>query len=155
VPPTLPPYALAVPSFPLRALAALAGRAPLGGEREVALAAFMAARLAQELLSARPLAPAARATRVVAARGWLASLALPAGTRIPLARLIDACAAGGAGEEGRGSPEEAAAAIGLLLPAAGPLLDPPSRAELELLARALTPDRGGTGEDELPSSSVA
>src|SRR5687767_5598632 len=44
IPPVIasPPYGLAAARFPCRALAARAGRAPLGGEREVALACWLA-----------------------------------------------------------------------------------------------------------------
>ena len=48
VPVTLPPYALTAPVFRFRHLAALAGRAPIGGAREVALACFVAARLVSD-----------------------------------------------------------------------------------------------------------
>jgi len=48
-----PPYALAPTSFRFPALAALAGRAPLGGQREVVLAAYVVARLAHDTLAER------------------------------------------------------------------------------------------------------
>src|SRR5204863_7354540 len=48
VPVMLPPYALSAPVFKFRHLATLAGRAPIGGAREVALACFVAARLASD-----------------------------------------------------------------------------------------------------------
>ena len=48
VPVTLPPYALPAPVFRFRNLATLAGRAPIGGAREVALACFVAARLVND-----------------------------------------------------------------------------------------------------------
>src|SRR3954453_19876564 len=48
VPVTLPPYALPTPVFRFRHLASLAGRAPIGGAREVALACFVAARLVSD-----------------------------------------------------------------------------------------------------------
>ena len=43
------PYSLESLAFPFPALAALAGRLPLGGGREVALAAMLVARLAHGL----------------------------------------------------------------------------------------------------------
>jgi hypothetical protein len=88
--PPLPPYALATPRFRFRALAALAGRAALGGEREVALATLLAARLVVGALPPQPLPQAVRATRANGARAWLASLALPAVLRQTFARLVDA-----------------------------------------------------------------
>ena len=92
VPPALPPYAVAPVHFPFRALAARAGRAPLGGEREVALAALMAARLARDAVGENELPAALRKQRANSARTWLASLALPARARSPLARLVEASA---------------------------------------------------------------
>ena len=55
------PYALEPLRFPFPALAALAGRLPLGGGREVALAALMTARLAQGVSSGDALHPAGAA----------------------------------------------------------------------------------------------
>jgi hypothetical protein len=74
------------------ALAALAGRAPLGDGREVVIAAFVAARLTVTALPPAPMPAAMRAQRAAAARGWLAAIAMPTATRTPLARLIDASA---------------------------------------------------------------
>lgn len=127
VPP--PPFALAQPSFLFPALAELAGRAPLGGGREVALACFVAARLAAGLLPPFPLEPSLRATRAAAARPWLATLAIPAALRVPFARLVDAT----------GQPEAGGVVTALerVQAGAGDHLDAPSRAELEQLARAL------------------
>ena len=85
-----PPYALAAPRFRFRALAALAGRSPLGGEREIALATLMAARLVVGALPPQPLPQGVRITRANGARVWLAALALPAPLRQSLARLVDA-----------------------------------------------------------------
>lgn len=85
-----PPYALATPRFRFRALAALAGRSPLGGEREVALAALLAARLVVGALPPQPLPQGVRATRANGARAWFAALALPTPLRQSLARLVDA-----------------------------------------------------------------
>src|SRR5687768_947861 len=99
----LPPYSLAPNRFPCRALAARAGRAALGGEREVALACWVGARLALALLPPAAVPATLREARAAAARGWLANLALPAATRVPLSRLVDA--------SGGDSPAGAAAAI--------------------------------------------
>lgn len=87
----LPPYALATPVFRFRALASLAGRAPLGGPRELAIACFIGARLAAALTpgSTLPHDDATRAARATGARAWLASAALPAPTRASVARLFD------------------------------------------------------------------
>lgn len=124
-----PPYALASPRFRFRALAALAGRSPLGGEREVALATLLAARLAVGTLPPHPLPHAVRVTRANGARTWLAALALPATVRQPLARLVDATA----------TPEASGldAALEALIEASLPQLDAPALAELREVAREL------------------
>jgi hypothetical protein len=88
--PLLPPYALTTPRFRFRALASLVGRSPLGGEREVALATLLAARLVVGALPPQPLPQGARITRANGARAWFASLALPTALRQSLARLADA-----------------------------------------------------------------
>jgi len=85
-----PPYALASPRFRFRALAALAGRSSLGGDREVALATLLAARLVVGALPPQPLPQGVRITRANGARAWLAALALPVALRQSLARLVDA-----------------------------------------------------------------
>jgi hypothetical protein len=88
--PPLPPYALATPRFRFRALAALVGRSPLGGEREVALATLLAARLVVGTMPPTPLPQSVRITRANGARAWFAALALPAALRQTLTRLLDA-----------------------------------------------------------------
>ena len=88
-----PPYALATPRFRFRALAALAGRSTLGGDREVALATLLAARLVVGALPPQPLPQGVRITRANGARAWFAALALPATLRQSLARLVDATTA--------------------------------------------------------------
>ncbi len=122
------PFALERLRFPFPALAALAGRLPLGGGREVALAALMTARLANALTSDDLLHSVDRATRASAAKVWLASLALPANTRIPFARAIDATALG---------TLQVAGALRSLVAAISLHLDGASVQELEGLARRL------------------
>ena len=56
-----PPYALDAPAFPFPALAALAGRAPLGGQRETVLACFVAARLVRDSVGPEAIPPSLRA----------------------------------------------------------------------------------------------
>src|SRR5262245_54071178 len=73
VPPSAPPYALASTPFRFPALAALAGRAPLGGQREVALATYLAARLAHDTLPERAVSPTTRTERAANARTWLST----------------------------------------------------------------------------------
>jgi hypothetical protein len=126
----LPPYALAAPTFPFPHLAGLAGRAPIGGAREVALACFVAARLAAECGPglADPADPA-RAARVAGAKGWLGTLALPNDVRGPLIRCVESTA--------QGSARMVAQELSALAAAGAGYLDGGSRAELETLAATL------------------
>lgn len=87
-----PPFALAAPFFRFKALASHAGRAALGGDREVALACFVAARLAVSLLPPYLLAPADATARIATTRQWLASLALSSQARVAMVGVIDAVA---------------------------------------------------------------
>ena len=127
--PPRPPYALVAPEFPLRALAARAGRAPLGGAREAALATMMAARLALGATGAHPLPGGVRSERAAAARGWFASLALPATLRTPFARVAE-CSA----RDDRAALLDAFVAV---IEVVQPQLDPASRSELREVARSL------------------
>lgn len=126
---TAPPYALAPTSFRFPALASLAGRAPLGGQREVVLAAYVAARLAHDTLAGRGVSLETRADRATHARTWLATLALPAPARSSLQRSIEASAA---------DPSGAADAINGVIKAIDGFLDPASRLELAQLANVLS-----------------
>jgi hypothetical protein len=130
VPPLLPPYALAAPVFPFRHLAGLAGRAPIGGAREVALACFVAARLAADRLvdGSEPHAPA-RVARSAGAKGWVGTLSLPTNVRGPVQRCMETSA--------EGSRSAVSRELGALAVAAASYLDPFSRAELETLAASL------------------
>jgi len=123
-----PPYAVPTTSFRFAALATLAGKAPLGGRREVALAVYLAARLADDTLPERGLSAEARSERASHAKSWLSSMALAAPIRSALARLIDATATG------RGA---AAAALPAVIAATGTQLDAGARAELDRLTAVL------------------
>jgi hypothetical protein len=124
----LPPYALPATSFRFPALAALAGKAPLGGQREVTLAVYLAARLAQDSLPDRDLSPASRTERCVAAKQWLASVALPAPVRAPLAKLVDSST---------GKPAAVAEALRGVMAVTADYLDSGARSELNQLSTAL------------------
>jgi hypothetical protein len=126
----LPPYALGTPAFPFPHLAGLAGRAPIGGAREVALACFVAARLAVDCANpAIELGETGRTARAAGAKGWLGTLALPANVRAPLLRCVEVSA--------EGSARQVGAQIAELAVAGAAFLDPGSRAELETLAATL------------------
>lgn len=125
-----PPYALAPTTFRFRALAALAGRAPLGGGRETALASYVVARLAAGCLAGSALPLEDRTNRAAAARTWLASLALPVPVRAPLVKVI----------ESTRHDSRPAVAVALVTAAdiAASYLDDPAVAELRVLAAQLT-----------------
>ena len=125
---SVPPYAVGPIVFPFRALAAYAGRAPLGRGREVALACLMAARLSMPVRGA-PLAAPVRAARAAGASRWFASLALPAPLRAPLARVAAASA--------RDSAAELGEALAALMAAARKHLDEASLAELNGVVQLL------------------
>jgi hypothetical protein len=128
VPVSNPPYALTATPFRFPALATLAGRAPLGGQREVALAAYLAARLAQDVLPERGVPQPSRVERAAGARSWLAMLALPASVRPAVAKLVDASA---------GDARGVADTVRGVTTATASFLDARSRAELERLAASL------------------
>ena len=127
--PVLPPFALATPRFRFRALAALVGRSPLGGEREIALASLLAARLVVGTLPPTPLPQAVRITRANGARAWFAALALPPSFRQSLARLLDATTS-----VDRDGLE---AALRTLIDVSAPHLDGPAVGELREVMRVL------------------
>jgi hypothetical protein len=124
-----PAYALRPIGFRFPALAALAGRAPMGGQREVALAMYVVARLAQDAVGDEALAQPLRAERAAAARSWLASLTpLPTTVRIPLSKAVDA-----SGQE----PAAIAAAVRAVIDVTAGYLDSGARSEVAQLAAAL------------------
>ena len=126
--PTVPRYAVAPIVFPFRALAAYAGRAPLGRGREVALACLMAARLSTPGF-AEPLPPPVRAARAAGASRWFASLALPTPLRAPLGRVASASVSE--------SASELVDALNAVIAAARKHLDEPSVAELDGVVQRL------------------
>src|SRR5437868_14759975 len=89
-----PRFALATPHFRFRALSTFAGRAALGGDREVALACLVVARLACGMLAPNDIEAANAKSRSAAAKQWLSSLSLPSPIRIPLTHVADAVATG-------------------------------------------------------------
>jgi len=127
--PLSPPYALASPRFRFRALAALVGRSPLGGEREVALATLLAARLVAGALPPSPLPQQVRIVRANGARAWFAALAVPPSFRQSLTRLMDATTS-----VDRDGLE---AALQALIDASASHLDPPALTELREIIRVL------------------
>jgi hypothetical protein len=131
--PTVPPYSVGPIVFPFRALAAYAGRAPLGRGREVALACLMAARLSSPFAGVT-LPQTVRAVRSAGASRWFSSLALPSPMRAPLTRVAAASA--------RDSAPELADALAALIAAARKHLDDASVAELDGVVRHLSAANG-------------
>jgi hypothetical protein len=126
----LPPYALSAPVFKFRHLATLAGRAPIGGAREVALACFVAARLASDCCDpALDLDEPARAARCASAKLWLGTIAIPSPVRTPVAKLAEATAVA--------NPATMAPLVSALARAAESFLDLASRSELDALVARL------------------
>jgi hypothetical protein len=128
IPPVRPPrhpFALDTPTFPFRGLAALAARAPIGGARDVAVAAFTTARMADEV---RPggFSPEERQARAANTRRWITTLTLPEPARRVFLELISATEQDG---------PATAAALRRVIEVTGLQLDAASRGELERLAR--------------------
>jgi hypothetical protein len=121
------PFAVPPLRFPFRALAARVGRAPLGGECEVAMAVLMVARLSCDAIGPTAMELKQREERATAAKSWLASIAVPARARPALSRAIDATARDGAA---------IASAIEELVKVAAPWLDDASLAELRAVTAA-------------------
>lgn len=126
-----PPFALSAAGFPLRSLAALAARSALGGPREVLLAVMQAARMVEGVAGLHPLPESLRRSRANAARSWLAALALPAQSRLTIARAIEASAGG----ERDALAQAWEAVVALVAPSA----DLAARAELRRVTLMLAP----------------
>jgi len=124
-----PPYALDAPAFPFPALAALAGRAPLGGQRETVLACFVAARLVRDSVGPEAIPPSLRAIRAAGARAWLATLAVPPAQRAPIAKLLESSA--------MDDPRPMGAALAGVMAVTAVYLDMAARSELDRLAQML------------------
>ena len=122
------PYALDNAAFPFPALAAVAGRAPLGGEREAALACFMLGRMCTSLVPPAAFPAAIRGARAAAVRTWLSSVALPAPLRSACLKLAEATAADAA---------SCALALQEVITVTAPTLDRGAHSELVLLAARL------------------
>ncbi len=129
MPTIVPIYGLLTPVFRFKHLATLAGRAPIGGAREVALACFVVARLAAECVVIAADDADARANRGIGAKAWLGTLALPAPVRTPAGVCVERSMTGARTALSR--------EISILAQAAAAYLDLPSRAELDALATSL------------------
>lgn len=124
------PYALEPTAFPFPALATMAGRAPLGGPREIVLACFLVARLVKEArTTAGVLTADQKRSRADDAKHWLGSAAIPGSIRTSLTRLADSSA---------GDDRHATlAALDSVMIVTANHLDPAARLELGRLAQAI------------------
>ena len=123
------PFALAIPTFSLRAVALAAGRAPLGGPRESLLVALVAARLAAGALPEAKLSPAQRESRADQARLWIGTIAVPQVPKVAAARVIELSA--------KGDREGLAEALAKVTDVTAPYLDRGARSELDSLSAKL------------------
>ena len=130
----LPPYAVRPVEFALRSVAQRAARLAIGGEREIALAALMAARFANGHVGTAQLSKAQREARAAASRVWFSTLALPARARLAAQQVVDASA----GDDATGL----AASLEELLEVAAQVLDRGASTELRALARLAATHNG-------------
>lgn len=130
MPQNQPPYAVPPTEFRFPALAALAGRAQLGGDREVALAVYLAARLVQDCGGSTELTEAARTERAASAKTWISTFAVPAPVRPIITRVIESTA---------GNAATLVEDLRALVASTRSYLDIQSQAELDRLANALAP----------------
>lgn len=87
------PYSLDAVAFPVPALADAVAAARLDGDRELALATLMVARLMLGALPPAPLSIEERSHRAEHGRQWLSGLSMPQPARMALLRAMDASAA--------------------------------------------------------------
>ena len=124
------PYALEPTAFPFPALANLAGRAPLGGQREIVLACLLVARVVADATNGhRLLSVEQKRARAKEVSDWLAATSIPANVRGALARLAE-----GTSDE---DPARCAAALDSVMMVTANHLDPAARLELGRLAQAV------------------
>ncbi|MGH7679874.1 MAG: hypothetical protein ACRENU_15495 [Gemmatimonadaceae bacterium] len=129
VPTPRAPYSLSPTAFPFPALASMAGRAPLGGPREVALACFLVARIVDDGRIFPSLPPELRLQRVHGIKHWLGAASIPTAIRNALSRLADATAAG--------DSSAVRTALDSVMTVTANQLDPGARLELTRLAQAI------------------
>ena len=110
----------------------MAGRAPLGGPREIALACFLVARITGDRVGSSldgALSPDQWTARTHGVRHWLGSATIPLALRNALSRLVD----GAAGDDRAAQ----ASALDSVMAVTANQLDPAARLELGRLAQAI------------------
>ena len=124
------PYGLEPTTFPFPALAAMAGRAALGGPREIALACFLVARIVGDVsVRQSSLTPEQKAERAQGVKHWLGAATIPSPVRNALSRLADATVSD--------DPTAIKAALDSVMTVTANQLDPGARLELGRLAQAI------------------
>jgi hypothetical protein len=124
------PYGLEPTTFPFPALATMAGRAPLGGPREIALACFLVARIVGDTASEPgALTGDQRKERGQGVKHWLGGATIPSPVRNALSRLADATT-----NEDRNAMK---AALDAVMAVTANQLDPGARLELGRLTQAI------------------
>jgi hypothetical protein len=125
-----PRYALATPVFRFRALAALSGRASLGGDRETLVACLQLGRLCAGILAPYEISRELTTERTENTKQWLSSLAVPSGIRSTAFGIFGALS----------GLDRARCAIAFtdLVKAASAQLDEAARAELNVLLMELS-----------------
>lgn len=122
------PYSLEPNAFPFPGLAALAGRAPLGGQRETALACFVVGRLIVGSASGATDSEGGR-ERLLGVKHWLGSAALGQPLKLALTKAAE-CAS-------EGDSTGLKSALESVMTITANQLDPPARLELARLAQAI------------------
>lgn len=123
------PYSLEPNAFPLPALAALAGRAPLGGQRETALACFVVGRLIAGVIAEGASPSEQGRQRLQGVKHWLSSSALPAPLKQALSRAAE-CST-------QGDRNGAKTAFDSVMTVTANQLDQAARLELVRLSQAI------------------
>ena len=107
----------------------MAGRAPLGGPREAALACFLVARVVGEFATGDRLAADQQRARVQGVKHWLGAAAVPTPLKAALTKLVESTIS-----EDR---EVAKSALDSVIAVTANQLDPGARLELSRLAQAV------------------
>lgn len=108
----------------------MAGRAPLGGPREIALACLLVGRIVVDAVSTNGLLSIEqKRQRAQGARQWLGAAAIPSPVRVALSRLAEASC-----QDDRIAIR---AALDSVMAVTASQLDPPARLELGRLAQAI------------------
>jgi hypothetical protein len=123
------PYSLEPNAFPLPALAALAGRAPLGGQRETALACFVVGRLVASACGGGATGSELGRERVQGIKQWLGAATLPSPVKQGLIKAAE-CAS-------EGDRSGVKTALDSVMTVTANQLDPAARLELARLSQAI------------------